>query len=150
MAETMSVRNPRTGQVAHFTIDGPHDPRAVILQERIRRGALESASGSAKSGDAAVTVVEIDAGVRDENGNLLKSVHGGGLDPDAAGDARGVPSGSGLSAAQAKKDAQVAAGEVAKQAAAAAEAGVNFSETAQAAAAAAVGADGSEKPAAKK
>jgi hypothetical protein len=39
--------------------------------------------------------VSADTGVKDEKGDYLLSVHGGGLDPDADGDALGQPTGSG-------------------------------------------------------
>lgn len=91
--DTISVRN-ESGQVTHFAVTGPEDPRAKILNQRIARGDLEKVSKSTKTADVTVVVFDDHAGVRDEKGDLLKSVHGGGLDPDADGDALGQPSGS--------------------------------------------------------
>lgn len=133
MSNTISVRNA-SGQVASFSLDDEKSvERERVLRQRINRGELEEVALGADSVARRAVVVEIDANVRDENGNLLKSIHAGGLDPDAAGDSNGVPSGSGLSAAQARKDAQVAADAVALQVENAGQAGV-VSATAVAAA----------------
>lgn len=100
MSDKITVTNER-GQVASFTVDGPMDPRAQVLRQRIDRGELRLGDRS-KDGvvDAGVALLE---GVKDEEGNYLRSVHGGGIDPDAAGDARGIPSGSGADAAAGAK-----------------------------------------------
>lgn len=93
---TITVKNER-GQVASFTVDGDHDPRALILQQRIERGDLEKVSKGTASDvtpRGRVVVLDSDTGVRDERGDLLKSVHGGGIDPDAQGDVLGQPTGS--------------------------------------------------------
>lgn len=134
---TMHVKNPRTGNVTQFEVTGPEDPRAVILRQRLKRGDLESASASTKPGSPADAPADIDQGVKDEKGDWLKSVHGGGLDPDGSGDALGVPSGSGVDAGQSQKDAEVAAREVEKQAKAAEKSGQKLSASATAAAEAA-------------
>lgn len=127
MSETITVTNPR-GQVTSYTVDGPLDPRAQVLRQRIAVGELREGD----AGGQAVADVNIFAGVRDEKGDLLRSVHGGGLDPDAAGDARGVPSGSGIGAAQAAKDAQVAGAALARITENADVASVQVSETTKA------------------
>lgn len=103
MTEKITVTNAQ-GQVSSFGVTGPMDPRAQVLRQRINSGELTEGDG----GDKAPVAVSLYAGVRDEKGDLLRSIHGGGLDPDALGDARGVPSGSGLSAAETAKSAQVA------------------------------------------
>lgn len=85
------------GQVASFLIDtdNPKDvARAEILRQRIARGELGAAEPGAMSQKVVKTVVDDHTGAVDEKGDLLKSVHGGGLDPDADGDATGTPSGS--------------------------------------------------------
>lgn len=96
MTDTISVQND-SGQVASFLLDGPNDPRAEILRQRIARGELTEAKKSDKSRAgrrARVVVQDSDTGLKDERGDFLKSVHGGGLDPDAEGDVNGDPSGS--------------------------------------------------------
>lgn len=95
-----------SGQTASFAVDGPMDPRAQVLRQRIASGELREGDHSKSGTDEVPSPF---AGVRDEKGDLLASIHGGGLDPEAVGDARGVPSGSGIGAAQAAKDAAVAA-----------------------------------------
>jgi hypothetical protein len=94
-SKTIHVRN-ESGQVAHFTVDGPNDPRAHVLAQRIARQELEAVSASTKSSRPGEGGLLLDAhvGVKDERGDFLKSVHGGGLDPDAEGDVGGDPSGS--------------------------------------------------------
>lgn len=94
MADTLTVKNPRTGNTVAFSFDGENDPRRAILESRIASGKLNKASGPTKQGRPEPPANDPDAGVRDEKGDLLKSVHGGGVDPDADGDALGVPSGS--------------------------------------------------------
>lgn len=141
--DTISVRNPATGQVAHFSLTGPNDPRAAVLLQRIARNELERVGSDAESdspGREAVTL-DIHAEVRDEKGDLLKSVHGGGLDPDAAGDALGRPSGSGIGADKALEDAQVAAKAVGKMLDNAEETGAKVSPSGTYPAAAALPAD---------
>jgi len=92
---TITVQN-ESGQVASFYVDGDNDPRAMILEQRIKRGELtkttKKSSAPVRRGRQAV--VDADTGLKDEKGDYLKSVHGGGLDPDADGDALGQPSGS--------------------------------------------------------
>lgn len=92
-----TVQN-ESGQVVSFNLDGDTDPRKAILEQRIARGELTKASTSTKSaarvGRNRVAVVDEHTGVRDEKGDLLKSIHGGGNDPDARGDELGQPSGS--------------------------------------------------------
>lgn len=89
------------GQTSSFLVSGPTDPRAIVLKQRIDRGELRVGD---KSKDGRVdTSSSIFEGVKDEEGNYLRSVHGGGIDPDADGDARGVPSGSGADAAAGAK-----------------------------------------------
>lgn len=127
--DTITVTND-SGQVASFGVDGPHDPRAQVLRQRIARGDLREGDQSGRPVDT--DGVNVFAGVRDEKGDLLRSIHGGGLDPEAAGDARGVPSGSGIGAAQAAKDAQVAATALATMAENADAAQVELSETTKA------------------
>lgn len=102
--DKITVTNDK-GQVSSFGVTGPMDPRAQVLRQRIANGELTEGD---RSGDKAAVVVNEFALVRDEKGDLLRSIHGGGLDPDALGDARGVPSGSGISAAEVAKSAQVA------------------------------------------
>lgn len=96
MADTITVKN-ESGQVATFALEGDSDPRKAILEQRIARGELEKVTKATKSAAgrrARVVVVDSDTGLKDERGDLLKSVHGGGLDPDANGDVAGQPSGS--------------------------------------------------------
>lgn len=86
--QTISVRNDQD-QVAHFSVTGPADPVASILLQRVARGELERASiddvSVPRSRNGGFAVAELHEGVRDEKGDLLKSVHGGGLDPDEVG-----------------------------------------------------------------
>lgn len=96
MTDTITVKN-ESGQVASFLVDGDADPRKAILEQRIARGELEKVNKTTKSAAgrrARVVVQDADTGLKDEAGNFLKSVHGGGLDPDADGDVLGQPSGS--------------------------------------------------------
>lgn len=103
MSTVISTVN-RSGQVAHFTVDGDMDPRAQILRGRIARGELQEAKKSDTSGSVEVVVTDADTGVKDEKGDYLKSVHGGGIDPDAKGDALGQPSGSGATGKDATRE----------------------------------------------
>lgn len=128
MTETITVTND-SGQVATYTVDGPTDPRAQILRQRIARGELREGDRSKDTVEAAPSIF---AGVRDEKGDLVASIHGGGIDPEAVSDARGVPSGSGIGAAQAAKDAQVAATALQTMAENADAADVTLSETTKA------------------
>lgn len=95
--DTITVKN-ESGQVVSLSFDGDNDPRKAIVEQRIQRGELEKVNKSSKS--ERVTrrsrrvVEDYHTGLRDEKGDLLKSVHGGGLDPDADGDVMGQPSGS--------------------------------------------------------
>jgi len=95
---TITVRN-ESGQVTSYLVD-PADAttvaRAQILRQRIARGELMEEKSSAKSARPGVIrpLEDYQTGLVDERGDLLKSVHGGGLDPDADGDALGQPSGS--------------------------------------------------------
>lgn len=95
---TITVQNS-AGQVVSFGFD-PADPtskaREEILAQRVARGELiKVAKGTASARPGTFVAVEdAHAGLYDEKGDLLKSVHGGGLDPDADGDALGIPSGS--------------------------------------------------------
>jgi hypothetical protein len=131
MSDTITVKN-ESGQVATFLLDGDADPRKAILEQRIARGELEKVSKSTKSAGARrtrVVVVDSDAGLKDERGDLLKSVHGGGHDPDADGDVLGDPSGSKLvegaiEAAEAISDAGIAQAEAQPQSAPAKKAAV--------------------------
>lgn len=87
--KTITTTNA-SGQTASFGIVSPRDEaRAEILRARIGRGELAEGK-SRKDGD----FVDPDAGAKDEKGDYLKSIHGGGIDPDADGDALGQPSGS--------------------------------------------------------
>jgi hypothetical protein len=92
---TITVKNT-SGQVSSFSLDGPDGlARKQILEQRIARGELTRVPKGTKSvrpGEFAV--VDSDTGLTDEAGNLLKSVHGGGIDPDAEGDVLGLPTGS--------------------------------------------------------
>lgn len=93
----ITVKNA-SGQVVSLNTDGARG-KAVqeIVEQRIKRGELEKASASAKSAPTRrgrAAVIDADTGVKDKKGDLLKSVHGGGLDPDADGDVLGQPSGS--------------------------------------------------------
>ena len=93
MTDTISTVNDH-GQVAHFQVDGKHDPRALVLNQKIAQGEFEAAKKSDKSDSRPFVIRDADVGVKDERGDYLKSVHGGGLDPDADGDVLGQPSGS--------------------------------------------------------
>ena len=98
MADKMFVKNSE-GQVSGFDISGPQGAaREAILRQRILRGELSEAKSGAKSdqpgGDLTPVVEDYQTGLRDEKNDLLRSIHGGGLDPDAKGDALGQPSGS--------------------------------------------------------
>lgn len=92
----ITVKNA-SEQVVSLNTDGPQG-KAIedIIEQRIKRGELEKVSAGTKSAPrrARAAVVDSDAGVKDEKGDYLKSVHGGGVDPDAEGDALGQPSGS--------------------------------------------------------
>ena len=95
---SITVKNA-SGQVVSLNVDGPRGLAvAGIVEQRIKRGELEKVSTSTKSATGPrrnrAAVVDADTGVRDEKGDLLKSVHGGGIDPDAKGDALGRPTGS--------------------------------------------------------
>lgn len=95
--DSISVRN-ESGQVVSMSFTGDQDPRKIIVEQRIARGELEKVSKGSKS-DAAEAlnrraVEDYHTGLRDEKGDLLKSVHGGGIDPDAQGDVMGQPTGS--------------------------------------------------------
>lgn len=94
---SMTVRNG-SGQVASFYVDDENDPVATILAPRIRLGELERVPKGTKSTPkrrrGSAGVVDAHTEMRDEKGDYLKSVHGGGLDPDAYGDVLGTPSGS--------------------------------------------------------
>lgn len=90
-----TVQN-ESGQVVSYDLK-PGDPRQEILEQRIARGELSKVSEGTESAARPVQVVVVEdehTGLRDEAGDLLKSVHGGGLDPDVAGDVIGQPSGS--------------------------------------------------------
>lgn len=87
-----SVKNS-SGQVVSYDLEDG-DPRREILDAMVKRGDLEKVAASTKSGARRPAPKDADAGVKDEKGDLLKSVHGGGEDPDADGDALGQPSGS--------------------------------------------------------
>ncbi|MGZ6844557.1 MAG: hypothetical protein ACXVF2_20465 [Blastococcus sp.] len=121
MSKTITTRN-ESGQVASFEVTGPLDPVAQILQQRIARGELEVVDGKTKSAapNTRGAVEDVHTGMVDEKGDYLKSIHGGGADPDADGDALGVPSGSGKKDAEA--DVKFAADAAQAQADAAAEA----------------------------
>lgn len=95
MSSTITVQNT-SGQVSTFVLDGPDGlARKQILEQRIARGELSRVSKDTKSQrPGQVAVVDSDTGLADEAGNLLKSVHGGGIDPDAKGDVLGLPTGS--------------------------------------------------------
>jgi hypothetical protein len=125
MSDSITVKNS-SGQVSTFLIDGDADPRKAILEQRIARGELEKVSKTTKSAPRGrrtrVVVVDSDAGLTDEKGDLLKSVHGGGHDPDADGDVAGDPSGSkevegAVKAAEAVSDAAIAQAEAKPQSA---------------------------------
>jgi hypothetical protein len=95
--DSISVRN-ESGQVVSMSFTSDQDPRKIIVEQRIARGELEKVSKGTKS-DAAEAinrraVEDYHTGLKDERGDLLKSVHGGGIDPDAQGDVLGQPSGS--------------------------------------------------------
>jgi hypothetical protein len=95
--DSITVKNS-SGQVAQIAFPD-NDPRAKarreIIEQRIARGELQKASGKSGGNPAGPTpVVDYHTGLRDEKGDLLKSVHGGGVDPDAEGDVLGQPSGS--------------------------------------------------------
>lgn len=128
MTDTITTTNER-GQVASFAVSGPLDPRAQVLRQRIARGELREGDQTKKAPEATVNVL---AGVRDEKGDLLLSVHGGGIDPDAVGDARGIPSGSGVGAAEAAKGHKVAGDALALMESNADSASVELSETTKA------------------
>lgn len=90
-----TVQN-ESGQVVSYDVN-PGDARKEILEQRIARGELTKVSEGTESAARPVQVVVVEdehTGLRDEAGDWLKSVHGGGLDPDAAGDVVGQPSGS--------------------------------------------------------
>ena len=95
--DSITVKND-SGQVVSLSFTGDTDPRKAIVEQRVARGELEKVNTSTKS--ERVTrrsrrvVEDYHTGLRDEKGDLLKSVHGGGLDPDAEGDEMGQPSGS--------------------------------------------------------
>lgn len=95
--DTITVKN-ESGQVVSLSYDGEGDPRKQIIDRRIQMGELEKVSKSTKSkefvGRSRRVVEDYHTGLRDERGDLLKSVHGGGGDPDADGDEMGQPSGS--------------------------------------------------------
>lgn len=95
--ESITVQN-QSGQVVSIGLpenDPKSQARKEIIEARVRRGELAKASKGAKSEDVTVVVTDADTGVKDEKGDYLKSIHGGGIDPDAKGDALGQPSGSG-------------------------------------------------------
>jgi hypothetical protein len=122
MSDTITVKN-ESGQVATFLLDGDADPRKAILEQRIARGELEKVSKSTKSAGARrtrVVVVDSDAGLKDERGDLLKSVHGVVL-----GDPSGSKLGEGaIEAAEAISDAGIAQAEAQPQSAPAKRAAV--------------------------
>lgn len=95
--DTISVKN-ESGQVVSLSFDGEQDPRKQIIDQRIKQGELEKVSKGTSSdafvGRSQRVVEDYHTGLRDERGDLLKSVHGGGGDPDADGDEMGQPSGS--------------------------------------------------------
>lgn len=95
--DTITVKNT-SGQVVSLSYDGDQDPRKEIIERRIQQGELQKvAKGTkpeARVGISRRAVEDYHTGLRDERGDLLKSVHGGGGDPDADGDAMGQPSGS--------------------------------------------------------
>lgn len=95
--DSISVRN-ESGQVVSMSFTGDQDPRKIIIEQRIARGELEKVAKGAKSDAAGAinrrAVEDYHTGLKDEAGNFLKSVHGGGIDPDAQGDVLGQPSGS--------------------------------------------------------
>lgn len=95
--DSITVKN-ESGQVAQIGLpegDPKSKTRREVIEQRIARGELTKASGKS-GGDPAgrAAVVDYHTGLRDEKGDLLKSVHGGGVDPDADGDVLGQPSGS--------------------------------------------------------
>ena len=107
--DSITVKN-ESGQTVQIGLpegDPKSKARREIVEQRIARGELTKASGKS-GGDPAgrAAVLDYHTGLRDEKGDLLKSVHGGGLDPDADGDALGEPSGSGAKSAD--KDAKIA------------------------------------------
>lgn len=90
-----TVQN-ESGQVVSYDLDAG-DPRKAILEQRIARGELTKVADGTESAGRPTQVVVVEdehTGLTDEQGDLLKSIHGGGLDPDAAGDITGQPSGS--------------------------------------------------------
>lgn len=97
MSSSITVTN-ESGQTAQIGLpewDPKSKTRREVIEQRIARGELTKSSG--KSGGETVgraAVVDYHTGLRDEKGDLLKSVHGGGVDPDADGDVLGQPSGS--------------------------------------------------------
>lgn len=95
--DTITVKN-ESGQVVSLSYDGELDPRKQIIDSRIKQGELEKVARTTKSGEfvgrSQRVVEDYHTGMRDERGDLLKSVHGGGGDPDADGDEMGQPSGS--------------------------------------------------------
>ncbi len=92
---TITVKNT-SGQVSSFSLDGPDGlARKHILEQRVARGELTVVKAGTKSErPGTVGVIDTDTGLADEAGNLLKSLHGGGIDPDAGGDVLGLPTGS--------------------------------------------------------
>lgn len=92
---TVKNESGQTVQIGLPEGDPKSKVRREIIEQRIARGELSKASGKS-GGDPAgrLAVVDYHTGLRDEKGDLLKSVHGGGLDPDAEGDVLGQPSGS--------------------------------------------------------
>lgn len=93
---SITVTN-QSGQTVSLSTDGPKG-KAVkeIIESRIARGELTKGTKAEE-----FVVIDAHSGLKDENGNWLKSVHGGGLDPDVDGDALGQPSGSEASGAAA-------------------------------------------------
>ena len=105
--ESITVQN-QSGQVVSLGLpadDPKSQARKEIVEARVRRGELAEAKKGAKSENVTVVVTDADTGVKDEKGDYLKSIHGGGIDPDADGDALGQPSGSGASGKAAKSEA---------------------------------------------
>lgn len=95
--DSITFKN-ESGQVVSLSFSGDQDPRKAIVEQRIQRGELEKVSKGTESetlaGISRRAVEDYHTGLRDERGDLLKSVHGGGGDPDADGDEMGQPSGS--------------------------------------------------------
>lgn len=97
MSESITVKN-ESGQTVEIGLPAD-DPKSItrreVIEQRIARGELTVTKGKSGGRRQPRAVVEdYHTGLKDERGDLLKSVHGGGLDPDANGDVLGQPSGS--------------------------------------------------------